>query len=279
MRNRHVLIAFALALGSVCLHAQWLNHPTPGTPRTRAGKPNLQAPAPRAANGRPDLSGVWRAEAAPLEERLKQFPDSENGTPSLGEPPASRYFGNILADFKPEEVTMKPWAEELLKQRAASNSKDIPSAKCLPLGLPLMDTALFPHKIVQTPGVLVVLYEDLTEFRQIYTDGRKLPVDPEPALLGYSVGRWEKDWLVVEVAGFKDRGWLDAYGHPFSDAMRLTERFHRRDFGHMDVQVTVDDPKTYSKPFTFRFTKLLLPDTDLVESFCENEKDAPRLRG
>jgi hypothetical protein len=279
MRTRKLWISIALAAGSVCAHAQWLNHPAPGTPRAKDGKPNLLAPAPRAANGRPDLSGVWVAEPAPLEELLKQFPDSENGTPSLGEPQASRYFGNILADFKPDDVTMKPWAEELLKQRAASNSKDIPSAKCLPLGVPLGDTALFPHKIIQTPAVVVVLYEDLTEFRQIYTDGRTLPVDPQPALLGYSVGRWDKDWLVVEVAGFKDRGWLDAYGHPFSDAMRVTERFHRRDFGHMDVQVTVDDPKTYSKPFTFTFTQRLLPDTDLLESFCENEKDAARLRG
>ena len=104
-------------------------------------------------------------------------------------------------------------------------------------------------------------------------------MDPQPALMGYSVGRWEKDWLVVEVTGFQDRGWLDASGHPFSDQMRLTERFHRRDFGHMDVEVTIDDPKTYSKPFSFKFTKRLMPDTDLLESYCENEKDAPRLRG
>jgi hypothetical protein len=279
MRHRKPWILIVLAAGSVGVHAQWLNHPTPGTPRAKTGEPNLQAPAPRAANGRPDLSGVWVAEPAPLEERLKIFPDSENGTPSLGEPPASRYFGNVLADFKPGEVTMKPWADALQKERVANNGKDVPSAKCLPLGVPLMDTALFPHKIIQTPRLVVVLYEDLTEFRQIYTDGRKLPVDPQPALLGYSVGRWDNDWLVVDVAGFTDRGWLDVFGHPFSDAMRLTERFHRRDFGHLDVEVTVDDPKTYSKPFTFKFTQRLLPDTDLLESFCENEKDAPRLRG
>ena len=280
MPNRQLWIVIAVAAGSVCVQAQWLNHPDPATPRGKDGKPNLQARAPRAANGRPDLSGVWVAEAAPLEERLKIFPDSDNGTPSLGEPPASRHFANVLADFKPDEITMKPWAEELFKQRFATNGKDVPSAKCLPLGVPLMDTALFPHKIVQTPRLIVVLYEDLTEFRQIYTDGRKLPVDPQPALLGYSVGRWENDWLVVDVAGFKDGGWLDVFGHPFSDAMRLTERFRRRDFGHMDVEVTVDDPKTYSKPFTFKFTQRLLPDTDLLESFCnENEKDAARLLG
>jgi hypothetical protein len=279
MRSRQLWVVMLLATGSVCLQAQWLKHPAAGTPRAKSGKPNLQAPAPRLASGRPDLSGVWQAEPAPLEIMLKVFPDSENGTQALGESPASPYFANVLADFKPEEITMKPWAEALLKERMATNSKDIPSAKCLPLGLPLMDAAVFPHKILQMPGVVVVLYEELTTFRQIFTDGRKLPVDPQAALMGYSVGQWEKDWLVVEVAGFQDRGWLDAFGHPFSDAMRLTERFHRRDFGHMDVQVTIDDPKTYSKPFTFKFTKRLLPDTDLLESFCENEKDAPRLRG
>jgi hypothetical protein len=239
----------------------------------------LQAPAPRLANGRPDLSGVWQAEPAPLEILLKVFPDSENGTQALGESPGSPYFGNVLADFKPGEITMTPWAEALQKERAGSNSKDIPSSKCLPLGLPLSDAAVFPHKIIQTPAVVVFLYEDLTTFRQIFMDGRKHPVDPQPTLMGYSVGRWEKDWLVVDVTGFQDRGWLDASGHPFSDAMRLTERFHRRDFGHMDVEVTIDDPKTYSKPFSFKFTKLLLPDTDLLESYCENEKDAARLLG
>jgi len=279
MRNRQLWIAIVLATGSVCLQAQWLKHPARGTPRARNGAPNLNAPAPRLANGRPDLSGVWQAEPAPLEILLKVFPDSENGTQALGESPGSPYFANVLADFKPGEVTMKPWAEALQKERAGSNSKDIPSSKCLPLGLPLSDAAVFPHKIIQTPGVMVILYEELTTFRQIFTDGRKHPVDPQPALMGYSVGRWEKDWLVVEVTGFQDRGWLDASGHPFSDAMRLTERFRRRDFGHMDVEVTIDDPKTYSKPFSFKFTKLLLPDTDLLESYCENEKDAPRLRG
>ena len=279
MRHRQLWIVVGLAAASVCVQAQWLKHPATGTPRAKNGAPNLQAPAPRLASGRPDLSGVWQAEPAPLEILLKIFPDSENGTQALGESPGSPYFGNILGDFKPGEITMKPWAEALLNERMATNSKDIPSSKCLPLGLPLSDAAVFPHKIIQTPGVVVILYEDLTTFRQIFTDGRKLPVDPQPALMGYSVGRWEKDRLVVEVAGFQDCGWLDASGHPFSDAMHLTERFHRRDFGHLDVEVTVDDPKTYNKPFTFKFTKLLLPDTDLLESYCENEKDAPRLRG
>jgi hypothetical protein len=252
MRSRQLWIVMLLATGSVCLQAQWLNHPAPGTPRAKDGKPNLRAAAPRSADGRPDLSGVWVAEPAPLEERLKIFPDSENGTPSLGEPPASRYFGNVLADFKPDEVTMKPWAEPLFKERGSTNGKDVPSAKCLPLGLPLMDTALFLTNRPDTPVDRRALRGSDRVPPDLPTAGNCLWIRNRLC----SGIRWDggKDWLVVEVAGFTDRGWLDVFGHPFSDAMRLTERFHRRDFGHMDVQVTIGDPKTYSRPFTFKFT-------------------------
>ena len=161
------------------MQAQWLKHPAAGTPRAKNGTPNLLAPAPRLASGRPDLSGVWQAEPAPLEILLKIFPDSENGTQALGESPGSPYFGNILGDFKPGEITMQPWAEALLKERMSTNSKDIPSSKCLPLGVPLSDAAVFPHKIIQTPGVVVILYEDPRR-SQIFTDGQA-PVDPSGA--------------------------------------------------------------------------------------------------
>lgn len=277
MRTNSLWVFILLAAGSVGAHAQWLNHPTPGTPRTKDGKPNLRAPAPRASNGRPDLSGIWQAEAAPVEELRRLAPDE--GPPIPGEPAPSKYFLNVLADFKPEDVTMKPAAAALYQQRFAALGKDNPSTSCLPLGVPLMDVAVFPHKIIQTRGTVVVLYEALTMFRQIYTDGRRLPVDPEPAFAGYSVGRWVGDSLVVEATGFKDGGWLDVFGHPHSGAMRVTERFHRRDFGNMEVQVTVDDPTSYSRPFTFTFNTRLLPDTDLLESFCENEKDREHLPG
>jgi hypothetical protein len=149
----------------------------------------------------------------------------------------------------------------------------------MPLGIPLVDDFSFaPFKIIQTPGLIVMLYEVDSTHRQVYTDGRKLPADPQPAWLGYSVGKWEGDTLVVDTAGFNDKSWLDAFGHPHSEALRIQERFRRRDFGHMEVQVTIDDPKTFTKPFTIKFNDLLLPDTDILESFCtENEKDRPHL--
>jgi len=276
MRIRNVWVLVALAVGSVSAQAQWLNHPSPRTPRTKDGKPNLVAAAPRASDGRPDLSGIWLAESAPREELIRFLGPSAMNL--LGEASPARYFMNALGDYKPEEVVLTPAAGKLFEQRGATFGKDLPSTHCLPLGIPLMDVAVFPHKIIQSPGLIAVLYEENATFRQIYTDGRKLPENPEPALLGYSVGRWEGDWLVVNVAGFADQGWLDAFGHPHSDAMRVTERFHRRDFGHMDGEVTIDDPRTYSRPFSYKFTKRLLPDTDLIESFCVNEKDRPHLR-
>ena len=144
----------------------------------------------------------------------------------------------------------------------------------------MAETAPAPYKIVQTPGLIVMLYERDTNFRQIYTDGRKLPEDPSPAWFGHSVARWDADRLVVDTAGFNDRGWLDARGHTHSDALRVTERFHRRDFGHMDVEITLDDPKTYARPFTIRLNQILLPETDLIEYFCsENERDLRHFTG
>jgi hypothetical protein len=279
MKSRALLILVAFVMGSLGASAQWLTHPTPGIPRTKDGKPNLKAPAPRAADGKPDLSGLWIAEAAPIKELEKMIPDHVDGAQTLGEAAPSRYFMNILADFKPEEVVMTPAAANLAKKRGATISSDLPSAHCIPLGVPISDAGPFPHKIVQTPGLILVLYEDLTTFRQIYTDGRKLPVDPEPAYYGYSVGRWEGDTLVVDVTGFRDEGWLDAFGHPYSDAMRVTQRFRRPNFGTLEVQITVDDSKMYNKPFSFKVNQRLLPDTDILEAFCENEKDRPRLLG
>jgi hypothetical protein len=278
MKSR-LLILVAFMVGSLGASAQWLTHPTPGIPRTKDGKPNLKAPAPRTADGKPDLSGLWIAESAPIKELEKIFTDHVDGAQTLGEAAPSRYFMNILSDFKPEEIGMTPAAAALAKKRGATISSDLPSAHCIPLGVPISDAGPFPHKIVQTPGLILVLYEDLTTFRQIYTDGRKLPVDPEPAYFGYSVGRWEGDTLVVDVTGFRDEGWLDAFGHPYSDAMRVTQRFRRPNFGTLEVQITVDDSKMYNKPFSFKFNQRLLPDTDILEAFCENEKDRPRLLG
>jgi hypothetical protein len=261
----------------VCANAQWLNHPTPGIPRTRDGKPDLSARVPRGSNGKPLLSGLWQTESAPRAVLARLIPDATNGA---GEEPLSQYFINILSDFKPEAEPLRPDAAALYSQRATNFAKESPLSRCLPEGMPLVEMAPAPYKIAETPGVTFMLYERGTTFRQVYTDGRKLPVDPQPAWMGYSVGRWQNDSFVVETIGLNDRSWLDARGHTHSEALRLTEQFHRMDFGHMEVRLTVDDPQTYTKPFTITLRQTLLPDTDLLEYSCaENEKDVGHTAG
>jgi hypothetical protein len=259
------------------MQAQWPSYTTPGIPRGGDGKAILSAPTPRTAKGKPDLSGVWEAEPATRQELPGFLPDGIN---LLGEDTPSKYFFNILGHFKPGEAPMKPATAALFGARVAGRGKDAPFSRCLPMGIPLLEIAPIPFKIIQTASVVVMLYEADGAFRQIHTDGRKLPTDnPLPSWMGYSTGRWEGDTLVVDTAGFNDRGWLDAAGHPHSDAMHVTERFHRRDIGHMEVQITVDDPQSYSKPFSIKVTELLMPDTDLIESVClENETDVKHLR-
>lgn len=260
-----------VAQGAV--YGQWLNYPTPGTPRTRDGKPNLAARAPRTIGGKPDLSGVWHVEPTSMAEMKKAYADDVNSLDVIGmeADTISKYAINILIDFKPEESPLRPEAEQVMRQHLPGGN---PADSCLPLGIPFAFLVSEPDKIVQTPGLMVMMFESADAHRQIYTDGRPLPKDPEPAWLGYSVGKWEGDTLVVETAGFNDRTWLDAMGHPHSEALRVVERYRRRDFGHMDVQVTFEDPKMYTKPFSIRFTQRLLADSDILEFFCsENEKD------
>ena len=257
-------------------HAQWLNYPSPGTPRTRDGKPNLTAPARRAANGRPDLSGVWQVEPTPAEEMKRLFGDLSADS-ALGDNTSafSKYLINILLDFKPEETPLRPEFADILRQRSGTES---PLVRCLPIGLPTDDLLPGPFKIIQTSGLTLIRNEYENTFRQIYTDGRKPPADPEPLWLGYSVGKWERDTFIVDTVGFNDKSWLDGIGHPHSEGLHVVERFHRRDFGHLDVQVTIDDPKVYTKSFSIKFTELLVPDSDVTEYFCnENEKDQPHL--
>ena len=247
-----VPIIAALIAGTAS--AQWLNYPAPGIPRTPDGKPNLAAPAPRTADGKPDLSGVW------------------NG------PGAGSYDRNIARDLSPRDI--QPWAEAIYQQRVRDMGKDAPRANCLP------DPFAYYHmvdvaRIVQTPGVIVILYQGTTNsvHRTIFTDGRPLPQDPNPTWMGYSVGHWEGDTLVVETTGFNDRGWLDIEGHPHTEALRIIERFHRRDLGHMDLEMTVDDPKTFTRPFSFKMNQTLDPDTDLLESICEHDTSIPHMLG
>ena len=235
--------------------AQWLKYPTAGMPRTPDGKPNLSAPAPKTADGKADLSGLWKA---------------NNG----------KYLFNLAADLAPGEAPFQPWAAEVYKQRVDNLGKDRPSARCIPHGVPdEVAVAGYPFKILQTPGLVIILYEEFEHFRQIFTDGRALPKDPNPTLLGYSIGRWEGDDLIVDTAGFSDVSWLDDPGHPHTEALHVTERFHRPDFGHLEIRVTIDDPKTYTRPWSANESFTFLPDTEILENICENEKDVRHLVG
>ena len=278
---RKLCVFFVLLASSAS--AQWLNHPTPGAPRTRDGKVDLAARAPRTSDGKPDLSGVWHVEATPMDEwkrLLGKDLDFVVATSPLGMETTtiSKYALNVLMDFKPEDAPMKPETAKIFGERAEALGRDLPSTYCLPIGLPLTYLVSEVNKVVQTPGLTVIMYEADGTHRQIYTDGRKAPRDPEPMWLGYSTGRWEGDTLVVDTVGFNDKSWLDAFGHPHSDALHLVERFRRRDFGHLDMEITIDDPKMYTKAFSFKVTQRLVPDSDILESFCnENEKDRPRM--
>jgi hypothetical protein len=267
------VLGLVFVSAAVVAHAQWLNYPAPGMPRIPNGKVDLSAKAPRTRDGKPDLSGVWQTQ-------LESTDGKQNAFFVPGDDPRtfSRYFLNILTDFKADDLPMRPSAVERM-QRNRERRLPGAAARCLPLGLPIMDVFSYsPLKMIQTPGVLVVLYEMDNAHRQIYTDGRKLPVDPQPTWGGYSVGRWEGDTLVVDAAGFNDRTLLDGSGHPHSEQMHLQERFHRRDFGHMDLTVTVDDPEMYTKPLSYTVTEVLLPDSDVLETVCnENEKDLAHL--
>jgi|SRR5688572_15905050 hypothetical protein len=272
-----VLLCLALIVSA---HAQWINHPSAGVPRTRDGKPNLSAPTPTTADRRPDLTGVWTTDRTPLEELERLFPGmSDLSVPGDGPEVVNKYFINLLADFKPEDSPLRNEFVPLLVQRGVEGQgKDLPTARCLPAGLPMGDLLALPRRFVQVPGLIVMLSEANPQ-RLVYTDGRKLPVAPQPAWLGYSVGSWEGDTLVIETGGFNDKTWLDAFGHPRSEAMRITERLRRRDFGHLDVHVTIDDATTYTRPFSIRYSVTLTPDTDLLETVCENERDVPHLVG
>ena len=244
-------IVMLAVLSSTPLTAQWLNYPTPGIPRTPTGKPNLAAPAPRAPDGKPDLSGVWN--------RI-----------------SPKYARNIAADLKPGDV--QPWAQALVQEREENLGRDYMNALCLPLGPGYATdadaTGAEMMKIVQTPALILILNTDLT-FRQIFLDGRSLEKDPNPSWMGYSVGHWDQDTLVVESYGYNDRTWLDHEGHPHTEALRMTERYRRRDFGNLDLEVTLSDPQVYAKPWTVAVRAELATDTELLEWVC-NEKGINR---
>jgi len=248
------------------LAAQWLDYPTPGIPRLSDGKPNLSAPTPRTPDNKPDLSGLWE----PMGEAVSSFAGASARDPK---------FQDIGLEME-GGLPFQPWAAELVKARRADNNKDDPDSHCQPLGAIKMHLHPYPRKMIQVPGLLVILFERDTAYRQIFTDGRSLPVDPQPGFNGYSTGRWEGDTLVVETTGFKDGLWLDVSGTPLTDAAKVTERFRRPSFGRLEIEITVDDTKAYTKPWTVRVNQSLAADTEMLEFVClENEKDARHLMG
>lgn len=250
------------------LSAQWLKYPTAGVPRNKDGSPNLSAPAPRTREGKPDLSGIWAPiRNRPLDESLV---GQANATGPFWD------FGSVV----PGGLPYLPWAAEVRNKRFADHSKDNPDVNCMPLGILQMNTHFFPRRFMQTPGYLAILHERDLEYRQIFTDGRPLPEDPQPSWNGYSSGKWVGDALVVETIGFRDGLWADYDGSPLTTAAKITERFHRINYGSLEIEMTVDDPKAYSKPWTAKINLALQVDQDLLEYVClEGEKDAKHMVG
>ncbi len=272
---------FVVVLGATvpaALFAQWPSYPGPGVPRTPDGKPNLSGPAPKTADGKPDLTGIWqnnRTVGGTVAARTGPNPPSTNE--DLVAIARRSPFWNLGSQFK-DGLPFTPWGAEVHRQRVADNSKDNPDAHCLPMGLLQFHYHGEPRKMIQTPQLIVILYEANAGIRQIFTDGRPLPKDPDPWWYGYSTGHWEGDTLVVQTSGFRDLGWLDVEGSPLTEGGHITERFHRPDFGHLDIEVTIDDPKAYTKPWTVSVHQHILVDTDIIEFVCqENEQDAPHL--
>jgi len=263
--NVSLAILFAMP---VMLSAQWLKYPTAGVPKTPSGIPNLGAPTPRTADGKPDLSGIWEAD--------NTGPCPPDGCPDMQ---SSREFVNIGAQ-RPGGLPYQPWAAELVKKRMGDNGKDDPVSHCQPAGALRLLTYPPYRRIVQVPGLVVILSERDVTFRQIFTDGRALPKDPNPSFTGYSSGHWEGDTLVVQTTGFRDGMWLDRSGSPMTDAATMTERFRRVNYGNLEIEITLDDPKAYTAPWTVKLNQFIVLNTELLEYFCqENEKDQAHLVG
>jgi hypothetical protein len=264
MRNgtslRLIFIAAAtVAVGAVA-SAQWLNYPTPAVPRTADGQPNMSAPAPRTPDGQPDLSGMWGWDTP-----------AKCGA-HCNDLQISREFLNVAATLK-TAVPYRPGVDDLVKRRMAAQDED-PNVHCMPRGAPRIWTDDYYKRIVQTPGRLIILTERNMQYRQIFTDGRPLPDDQNPTWNGYSTAKWNGDTLVVQTSGFRDDLWLDAFGHPFGNSGKLTERIRRPDFGTLEVEMTFEDPAFYTAPWTVTIRQPLVLDSELIDYYClENEKD------
>ena len=269
---KKLALCIVVALGAP-VGAQWINHPTPRVPKGRDGRPNLTARAPRTADGTPDLSGLWRTRTV---EIPGVEPLTEPVAGSLNFPPE---FGNIAARLR-EGLPYQPWALAAWQSRQANLRLESPAGMCQPVGILQRHTNPLPKKFIQVPGLLVILHEEDNEFRQIFTDGRPAPVDPLPAFNGYSSGRWVGDTLVVTTTGFKDDWWADRRGNPLTSAATITEKFRRPNYGSLDLEITVDDPKAYTRPWSVTLHQDIALNTELMEYFCsENEKDRSHMRG
>lgn len=270
--TRLVLVFAAMVVGgSTAGLAQWIHYPTAGVPRKADGSPDLSAPAPRLPDGKPDLSGIWRGNPRRCVSASGQ--SIPCGVEIGGSP-----LGNNLGRDLPGGLPYQPWAAELARKRREDFSRDDPHVRCMPDNPPR--TWTLPHltKVLHTPQLLVLLYEVNAQYRQIFLDGRPFPEDPTPGWNGYSVGRWDGDTLVVETRGFRDDLWIDSGGSPMSDAAKMTERLHRPNLGTMELEITIDDPKVYTRPFTVKQTEYLEVDTELIDEFCvENEKSYERM--
>lgn len=255
-------------LGAGCsLSAQWLHYPTPGIPRLPNGKPNLSAPVPRTPDGHPDLTGIWQLDIVPCPPDVIDTCGNESDG-------GAREFSDIGVHVT-GGVPYQPWAAELVKKHTEDLGKDDPAALCKPAGALRILTFPLYRKILQTPPVTVILSERDVTYRQIFTDGRPLPKDPEPTWNGYSIGKWQGDSFVVQTVGLKDGTWLDRRGSPLTEGAKMTEKFRRTNFGRLEIEVTIDDPKAYTKPWTVRLPQHLITDTELLDYHCnENEKDA-----
>jgi hypothetical protein len=265
----------AFAVLPAALLAQWPAYKNASAPRLPNGKVNMEAPAPKTADGHPDLSGVWDRGQIPGAP-----PPAPANTLGATPPRGPRPFQDLPSLF-PEGLPLQPWAAELRKQRLAEHSKGHPDARCLPLNPIQLHSHPQPSKIVELPGLVLILYEANDGRRQIFTDGRPLPIDdPDPWWFGYSIGHWEGDALVVQTTGFKEPAWIDEEGTPMTSTGRLTERFRRLNYGTLEIEITVDDPKTFTRPWTYKLNQRLMPDSELIEFVClENNTSVQHLVG
>lgn len=264
----------AVAVNVTAASAQWITIKTPRVPRLQNGKPNLQAPTPRTAEGRPDFSGIWMMGSdRPCPDLIR------DGTDCIEKDLPSFQAVNIGYNV-PGGLPYQPWAAALVRQRTSDFSKDDPHVRCLPSNPPRIWTLPHRQKIIQTPGLIAVLNEFSTSYRQIFTDGRALPVDPTPSWNGYSTARWQSNTLVVDTIGLRGDAWLDSSGSPISEEGRLSERIRRPDYGHLEIEITVDDPKTYTRPWTATVHEVIQLNIEMIDEVClENEKSLKHMVG